>query len=534
MTVISTTFGDEVDTTVMGSVEGNDVVFGMAITVEGDTITIDYGGTISDDGTYMEGAYTISTGYTGTWAATTGTGTVTPPPVTTTTTPTTTQTVAPTPTTTTAPTTIAPTTASPTPTTTTTTIEPATFTVSDLVIEPKEIAPNEPVSISVIVANTGGSQGSFDVELYIHGVKEETKTTTLTAGDDEVVSFSVTRRDAGTYSVAIYGQTGSFTVMLPVALKIEVTSKTWREGEEPFDIYSAIEEKLVNTGIKVVTETSESYDATFYIEYEETKGGEYSGGEFGTNIHCNLQLLDNSGTLLFERTIVASTSYYVIGKTLYYDAITNFQNKVHFKYLGDFVGTGFGFGDEVSVLISALQDEEKDIRSDAADALGEIGDINAVESLVTLLLEDEDYSVRSAAAQALGAIGDVSAVSPLSQALFDEDNANVRKAIAKALGEIGDASAVEPLCRALVEDEDQFVRSEVAGVLIVVGNTEAVEPLIQALLNDEYWYVRANAAQALGEIGDSRAVEPLTQALSDEHESVRFWAQRALDQIQAG
>jgi len=70
MTVTSTTFSTVKETTVSGSVEGNDVVFGMAISTNGTTVTIDYVGTISEDGDQMSGTYSMSTGYTGTWNAT--------------------------------------------------------------------------------------------------------------------------------------------------------------------------------------------------------------------------------------------------------------------------------------------------------------------------------------------------------------------------------------------------------------------------------------------------------------------------------
>ena len=47
-------------------------------------------------------------------------------------------------------------------------------------------------------------------------------------------------------------------------IKIKVTSSTWREGEEPYDIYSATKEKLERVGFKVVSEESASYDAALF------------------------------------------------------------------------------------------------------------------------------------------------------------------------------------------------------------------------------------------------------------------------------
>jgi HEAT repeat protein len=65
-------------------------------------------------------------------------------------------------------------------------------------------------------------------------------------------------------------------------------------------------------------------------------------------------------------------------------------------------------------------------------------------------------SVRRAAAEALGKIGDPQAVPALMEALKDRDE-DVRKAVAEALGEIGDPQAVPALLETL-KDEDEDVR----------------------------------------------------------------------------
>jgi hypothetical protein len=71
MTFTSTTFSYSEDTTISGSVEGNEVVFGMAIgSNESEEVTIDFAGTVSEDGNQMSGEYSMSTGYTGDWDVT--------------------------------------------------------------------------------------------------------------------------------------------------------------------------------------------------------------------------------------------------------------------------------------------------------------------------------------------------------------------------------------------------------------------------------------------------------------------------------
>lgn len=66
----SITFSYTQDTTISGDVEGNDVVFGMAVGGDGAEVTIDFEGTVAEDGNHMDGTYTMSTGYSGTWDVT--------------------------------------------------------------------------------------------------------------------------------------------------------------------------------------------------------------------------------------------------------------------------------------------------------------------------------------------------------------------------------------------------------------------------------------------------------------------------------
>ena len=136
-----------------------------------------------------------------------------------------------------------------------------------------------------------------------------------------------------------------------------------------------------------------------------------------------------------------------------------------------------------------------------------------VEPLIQAL-EDNSPDVRGNAAQALGKIGDERAVGPLVMIMNDpNENFPPRENEILALGEIGEP-AVEPFI--------QILDSNVAGLaamaaysLRVIGEF-AVEPLIQAM-EDEKPQIRARAAEALGGIKDKRAIEPLTRALHDKY-----------------
>lgn len=90
---------------------------------------------------------------------------------------------------------------------------PAAFSVTGLSIQPVGVEPNEPVTITVSVANTGGTEDSYSVVLKINGVKEAEKSVTVAAGSSEDVSFSVTREEVDSYSVTVDGLSDSFVVV---------------------------------------------------------------------------------------------------------------------------------------------------------------------------------------------------------------------------------------------------------------------------------------------------------------------------------
>lgn len=92
---------------------------------------------------------------------------------------------------------------------------PAAFTVSSLTIQPTEVQPEETVTITVSVANTGGTEGSYTVTLLVNGIKEAEKSVTVAAGESQLVSFAVAKEKAGSYSVVVDGLSGSFMVAAP-------------------------------------------------------------------------------------------------------------------------------------------------------------------------------------------------------------------------------------------------------------------------------------------------------------------------------
>jgi HEAT repeat protein len=181
----------------------------------------------------------------------------------------------------------------------------------------------------------------------------------------------------------------------------------------------------------------------------------------------------------------------------------------------------------IDALAKVLNDRNNQVRKHAVQALGEIKDARAVESLIQVLT-DSDVDVLGDAVSALEKIG-IASVKPLIRALKDKDS-QIRKLAVEALGEIRDTRAVEPLIQVL-SDNDSIVRGEAADALSKISDIRAVEPLIQ-VLSDNDSNVRCKAALALGEIRDAKASKPLIHALlHDKNSEVRKNAAMALGKI---
>ena len=93
--------------------------------------------------------------------------------------------------------------------------EPASFILSNLVVSPSTVEPDETVTVSVKVTNVGEVEGSYTVEFLIDGSKVDEYTVTLNGGFSETVEFTVTEDTDGTYTASIGELSGSFTVETP-------------------------------------------------------------------------------------------------------------------------------------------------------------------------------------------------------------------------------------------------------------------------------------------------------------------------------
>lgn len=204
--------------------------------------------------------------------------------------------------------------------------------------------------------------------------------------------------------------------------------------------------------------------------------------------------------------------------------------------------------DVVNALVDVAEEDEGDVVAAAVDALDQLGG-DAVEQLITSMADVElgdeaaDWvkakafvqalsadlpELRMAAANALGDVGQSDAVPDLT-GRFDDPDARVRARAARACGLIEDARATEPLA-GLLTDPKAAVRREAAESLGRIGNRQALEALLD-LYDDPDERVRRIAVEGFGHFENDRPVEYLVDALRDDSAAVCRTAVYSLIQL---
>ncbi|HTY06242.1 MAG TPA: HEAT repeat domain-containing protein [Gemmatimonadales bacterium] len=174
-------------------------------------------------------------------------------------------------------------------------------------------------------------------------------------------------------------------------------------------------------------------------------------------------------------------------------------------------------------LIRLMDDPVPEVRLRAAKALGAIGGLAAVETLISALKATDRWATLRIA-DILSGLGP-SAVEPLLAA-FPRLPPAARIPAIDILGRLRSHLAV-PLLRGLLADPDPNARARAAHSLGLIGHPAVTAPLVEALVDPE-WPVRAMAAKALGRISGDESVDALRRALSDSEWWVRANAAESL------
>ena len=94
-------------------------------------------------------------------------------------------------------------------------LAPATFSVTGLTVSPSEVETGDSATVTATVENTGDLSGAYTAELKVDGTVEDTDDVTVAAGESETVTFTVSKDEAGTYTIDVGGETDTLTVTSP-------------------------------------------------------------------------------------------------------------------------------------------------------------------------------------------------------------------------------------------------------------------------------------------------------------------------------
>ncbi len=188
--------------------------------------------------------------------------------------------------------------------------------------------------------------------------------------------------------------------------------------------------------------------------------------------------------------------------------------------------------DQVSArLVEQLDHEDPELRRRGAIALGQLGNAQHVDVLVERL-SDPSNQVRFSTAAALAGMDQAAGIDFLFSAMRDADpilRTNAVKFLADVQKETG---TVEAQLIDALSNSEALTRAGAAQVLGQARVVAAVDALLNATIDADA-QVRANAVIALGRIGRAESRSPIEALLSDPDETVAYYAEWALRQLDA-
>jgi len=142
--------------------------------------------------------------------------------------------------------------------------------------------------------------------------------------------------------------------------------------------------------------------------------------------------------------------------------------------------------------------ERQEVKIAAAYTLGQLGDIRAVEILLTNLLNHSNgIELRKTCAISLGLLKDVRAIDPLLEVFRNEANEIVLRAKAtSALGILGDVRAALPLAERLEKEQNVALLQEILWALADIGDRSCLPMIERVAKSHPDKFVRKDAEDA--------------------------------------
>ncbi|MGQ9509837.1 MAG: HEAT repeat domain-containing protein [Thermodesulfobacteriota bacterium] len=221
-----------------------------------------------------------------------------------------------------------------------------------------------------------------------------------------------------------------------------------------------------------------------------------------------------------------------LGYSSFYQSLLSKGNRWERALAAERLGIMGGSKESVKVLLRALKDPSKEVRSISLRSLAQIAD----ENFLPLLIEELPYMATPEKGvfgltlkNALLKIGE--SILPFLLPQIKEYPLDILSMVIESLGEIGSPKAV-PVLISLLSHSHPEIRSKAARALGKMKDLSVVPALLR-MENEHVWYVRLQVCRALGLLKDHRGIHFLMNHLLDTNWQVRAAAAEALLKIES-
>ncbi|OGN91539.1 MAG: hypothetical protein A2Z75_07710 [Chloroflexi bacterium RBG_13_50_10] len=135
------------------------------------------------------------------------------------------------------------------------------FEVLSLNITPPQITTGEKATIEVKIRNNDAKTINYNVPLMVNGVADDRKSLTLAPGATELITFALTKSQAGTYRIAVGSRETTLVVEKPLPPEFRLSNLEINPAEVEVGDNVVIRAKVANVG-----GTQGSYTAELKID----------------------------------------------------------------------------------------------------------------------------------------------------------------------------------------------------------------------------------------------------------------------------
>jgi len=122
------------------------------------------------------------------------------------------------------------------------------FEVLSLDVTPAKITSGEKATIEVKIRNNNAETDTYNVPLMVNGVADDRKSVTLAAGATELITFMLTRNQAGTYRISVGSMESTLVVEKPLPAEFRLSNLEINPTEVDIGEKVVITAKIANVG----------------------------------------------------------------------------------------------------------------------------------------------------------------------------------------------------------------------------------------------------------------------------------------------